>query len=73
LIPGLNDGNRNLEEWQFDVFQKFWYIVLKREPSLVAFSLKNIKPWTRHSSLLTLMRKQDIATEYLKVEVMDSN
>lgn len=22
LISGLNGGNRNLEEWQFDVFQK---------------------------------------------------
>ena len=68
LISGLNGGNRNLEEWQFDVFQKLWYILLKCDSPLVAFSLENIKPWTRHSSLLKLMKKQDIAIEYLKFE-----
>ena len=35
---------------------------------MVAFYLENIKPWTRHSSLLKLMKKQDIAIEYLKLE-----
>ena len=68
LISGLNGGNRNLEEWQFDVFQKVWYTLLKCDSPLVAFSLENIKPWTRHSSLLKLMKKQDIAIEYLKFE-----
>ena len=67
-ISGLNGGNRNLEEWQFDVFQKVWYILLKCDSPLVAFSLENIKPWTRNSSLLKLMKKQDIAIEYLKIE-----
>lgn len=68
LISGLNGGNRNLEGWQFDVFQKVWYTLLKCDSPLVAFSLENIKPWTRHSSLLKLMKKQDIAIEYLKLE-----